>query len=139
VQAVEITRVLGDSYVEPGSKGWGSNENREEWKIVVRLTGEPNKAWSRAWESVTGNLRNTAPELDQAWWEFRPDEFAVEIWTTDEKAETVIRELDQALDRANRESAEIIRKASEFRAEQGQRQNDERAEAARLQEKLNSL
>jgi hypothetical protein len=139
VPAVEITRVSGASQVDKASKGWGPNEHPDEWKIVVRLSGEPNKAWLKAWEGVTSKLHQTAPELEAAWWEFKPTEQAIEIWTTDERVETLIRQLDEALDRANQESAEMTRRTEEFRAEQAQRREAETDEAARLQEKLDSL
>lgn len=57
----------------------------------------------------------------------------------DGKAESLIRQIDEALDRANQECAGIIRKSQERQAQQAERWDEEREEAARLQETLDRL
>lgn len=85
MQAPEIKRVPGAAQVEQASKGWSPTGNPDEWKIAVRLRGSPNTPWRAAWEGVTDNLRSTAPELDEAWWEIKFDEHVIELWTTTER------------------------------------------------------
>jgi len=133
--AVEITRVR--TQVDPSSKGWGPSRKPDEWKIVVLLSDTPNKAWSRAWEETTGSLGDS--ELGVAEWQYKPTEQQIEIWAAEDAIETLVRQLDAALDRTNTRCAEVIEEGDRWRAAQNERIGDERAEAARLQETLDSL
>jgi hypothetical protein len=133
MQAPEIKRVPGATQVERASKGWSPTGNADEWKIALRLTGSPNRPWRSAWEGVT-----TTPELAKAWL-VKLDEHVIELWATKEKAESLIRQIDEALARANQECAEIIRRSQERQAQQAERQDEEREEAARLQETLDQF
>lgn len=139
MQAPEIKRAPGATQVEQASKGWSPTGNADEWKIAVRLTGSPNRPWRSAWEGVIDDLRSRATELGEAWWEIKFDEHVIELWATKEKAESLIRQIDEALARANQECAEIIRRSQERQAQQAERQDEEREEAARLQETLDQI
>ena len=137
--ALEITRVRGGTGVDPSSKGWSPTGNPDEWRLTVRLSDSPNRSWRAAWEGVTGSLQPGLPELDRALWTFRPDEQEIELWTAEESAETVLHQLDEALRRANTRCAEIVAESVLRQGRLGQRSAEERAEAERLQTKLDSL
>jgi hypothetical protein len=137
-KAVEIKRAPGGTNVDPASKGWGPNQSPDEWRIVVRLTDTPNKTWSRAWEEVTSSLRRGS-ELDATHWTFKPNEQEIELWATEDVAEPILRQLDEVLARANARCAELVADSDRLREEQSSRRDDERAEAARLQGKLDAI
>jgi hypothetical protein len=134
--AVEITRV--GAQVDPTSKGWGPSGNPEEWKVVVLLSDTPNRMWHRAWETTWPEVLRGS-ELDAAEWEYKPNDQRIEIWTTEELADKLIRQLDGALDETNTRCREMVDNANESRIAQAGRADEERAEATRLQEKLDSI
>jgi hypothetical protein len=88
---------------------------------------------------VYDKLHETEPEFDAADWTPKWDELRIELWTTEEAAETLLAQLDAALARANARCAELVADAERRRAEQAERGDDERDEAARLQQKLDAL
>lgn len=61
------------------------------------------------------------------------------MWATEENADTLIRQIDDALAHANARCAELIEEAERKRGEHAARLDEERLESARFQEKLDRL
>ena len=105
---------------------------------MVLLSDTPNRAWNAAWEKAWPTaLRGT--ELDAAEWEYKQEEQRIEIWSAEDAAERLIAQLDDVLDQTNKRCAEIVDQGKKWRAERVAAADDDRAEAARLQERLDSI
>ena len=136
---VDISRVAGGTRVDPESKGSGSRGNPDEWKIIVPLTDTPNQLWQVAWKETLGSLPNRFANLNDAQWEFLPEAQKIEIWATEDASEGLLHELDAALGASNARCAELAEEAERKGAEQSEQRDQVRAEAARLQDKLDRL
>ena len=121
--------------MSPARKAGGARQ-LDEWKIIVAIDNTPNAAWSKAWEEATRDLPR---ELRDARLWFKPQEHRYELWATEQAGETVLRQLDDVLERASHRCLEIVEEAEQRRAKQAERREDEEAEARRLQAKLDSL
>ncbi len=136
---VDISRVAGGTRVDPESKGSGPRGNPDEWKIIVPLTDTPNQLWQVAWKETLGSLPNRFANLNDAQWEFLPEEQKIEIWATEDAAEGLLHELDGALGASNARCTELAEEAERKGGEQSKQRDQVRAEAARLQDKLDRL
>ena len=135
--AIEIKRLPG-TQVDRASKGWGPEQKPDEWQITIPLSDTRKRTWARAWEEVTGSFDNESV-LRTAWWEYLADKKRIEAWVTEDNAEDFIRELDEALDRANALCAEYVAQQDQRREQQAEHAEDDKAQATRMQDKLDSL
>jgi hypothetical protein len=136
---VDIRRVAGGTRVDPESKGLAPHGSPDEWKIVIPLTDTPNQLWQVAWEETLGSLPNRFANLNDAQLAFLPDAQKIEIWVTEDTAEGLLHELDAALGASNARCAELAEEAERKGAEQSEQRDQVRAEAARLQNRLDRL